>query len=154
MTEEFNAYRFGNNLPKRLQNGFFNKLHEIEREARSRGAWQANRDLDEIVKNYRATQKERMQAIQDEETQKRAEIRDKQDELHRQLNALQEELNQVYETRSEAVADIDREACALPEYQVKKQVHSILWNTAHEYEQIKQRELVANYEKKIERATV
>jgi hypothetical protein len=151
MTEELNAHRFGRDLPKRLQNGFFNKLSEIEREARSRGAWQAGRELDEIVKKYRETQKERMQAIHEEELKKRAEIRAKQDELHKQLNALQEELNEVYNAKCEAVADIDREAYNLPEYQMKEQVKNILWKTAHDYEAIKQAELVAVYQKKAEK---
>lgn len=153
MNEDFNAYRYGKDLPKRLQNGFFNKLHSIEREARSRGAWQANRELDEIVKNYRQTQKERLEAIGEEEDRKRAEIRDKRDELHRQLNALQEELSEVHDTKSEERAAIDREAYQLPEYQLKKQVHNILWKAAHEYEETEQRKLVEVYQKKAEKAT-
>jgi hypothetical protein len=152
MTTEMNPYRFGNDLPKRLQSGFFTKLHKIEQEARSNGAWQANRDLDEIAKEYRVTQKDRIMEIEKTEAQKRAELAVKREALHQQLNQIQEELNAVYEERSNKIFEIEMEAHELPEYKTKEQVKNILWQMATKYEQEKSALLVAEYEKKAEKA--
>jgi hypothetical protein len=152
MTTEKNPYRFGNDLPKRLQSGFFTKLHKIEHEARSNGAWQANRELDEIVKAYRVTQKDRIEEIQKVEVQKRAELVAKQEALRQQLDQIQQELNAVYEERSNQICKIEMEAHELPEYKTKEQVKNILWQMATKFEQEKSALLMTEYEKKAEKA--